>query len=120
MIEELISRVFYARNVAHVEHWTANGVGAYARHKALGKFYDEVIDAIDKLVEAYQGAFELVGAVKAPKTKADDILLILIEDAAWIEKNHEAICKGNRAVANLVDGVTEVYLTTIYKLRNLM
>jgi hypothetical protein len=44
----------------------------------------------------------------------------LIEDAAWIEKNHEAICKGNRAVANLVDGVTEVYLTTIYKLRNLM
>jgi DNA-binding ferritin-like protein len=120
MIEELISRVFYARNVAHFEHWTANGVGAYARHKALGKFYDEVIDAIDKLVEAYQGAFELVGAVKAPKTKADDILLILIEDAEWIEKNHEAICKGNRAVANLIDGVTEVYLTTIYKLRNLM
>ena len=79
-----------------------------------------MIDAIDKLVEAYQGAFELVGAIKAPKTKADDILLILIEDAAWIEKNHEAICKGNRAVANLVDGVTEVYLTTIYKLRNLM
>lgn len=120
MIEELISRVFYARNVAHFEHWTSNGVGAYARHEALGKFYDEVIDAIDKLVEAYQGAFELVGAIKAPKTKADDILLILIEDAAWIEKNHEAICKGNRAVANLIDGVTEVYLTTVYKLRNLM
>jgi hypothetical protein len=120
MIEELISRVFYARNVAHFEHWTANGIGAYARHKALGKFYHELIEAIDPLVEAYQGAFELVGAIKAPKTKADDILLILIEDAAWIEKNHEAICKGNRAVANLVDGVTEVYLTTIYKLRNLM
>ena len=120
MLKELISRVFYARNVAHFEHWTANGVGAYSRHKALGKFYDEVVDAIDNLVEAYQGAFELVGAIKAPKTKADDILLILIEDAEWIEKNHEAICKGNRAVANLVDGVTEVYLTTIYKLRNLM
>jgi hypothetical protein len=44
----------------------------------------------------------------------------LIEDAEWIEKNHEKICKGNRAVANLVDGVTGVYLPTIYKLRNLM
>jgi hypothetical protein len=120
MIEELISRVFYARNVAHFEHWTANGVGAYARHKALGNFYEDVIEAVDSLVEAYQGAFELIGTVRAPKTKADDILLILIEDAAWIEKNHEAICKGNRAVANLIDGVTEVYLTTIYKLRNLM
>lgn len=120
MIEELISRVFYARNLAHFEHWTANGVGAYARHQALGKFYDEVIEALDTLVEAYQGAFELVGPVKAPKTKADEILLVLIEDAEWIEKNHEKICKGNRAVANLIDGVTGVYLSTIYKLRNLM
>ncbi len=120
MIEQLIARVFYARNVAHFEHWRAEGVGGYARHQALGSFYDEVIDALDKLVEAYQGAFELVGTIPAPKTKAEDILLILIEDADWIEKNHEAICKGNRAVANLIDGVTEVYLTTAYKLRNLM
>lgn len=120
MIEELISRVFYARNVAHFEHWNANGVGSNARHMALGEFYDAVIDAIDALVEAYQGAFELVGPPKAPKTKADEILLILVEDSGWIEKNHEAICKGNRAVANLLDGVTEVYLKAIYKLRNLM
>ena len=120
MIEQLIARVFYARNVAHFEHWRANGVGGYARHMTLGEFYDQVIDAVDKLVEAYQGAFELVGDIKAPKTKASDIQMILIEDAEWIEKNHESICKGNRAVANLLDGVTEVYLTTTYKLRNLM
>lgn len=120
MIEELISRVFYARNVAHFEHWTASGVGAYARHKALGEFYEEVINALDDLVEAYQGAFELVGAIRAPKTKADEILLILVEDAQWIEKNHEKICKGNSAVANLIDTLTGVYLSTTYKLRNLM
>lgn len=120
MIEELISRVFYARNVAHFEHWRAEGVGSYARHTALGEFYDKVIDALDTLVEAYQGAFEMVGNVPAPKTKATDILLILMEDAEWIEKNHEKICKGNRAVANLIDSVTGTYLSTIYKLRNLM
>ena len=120
MIEELIARVFYARNVAHFEHWRAEGVGGYARHVALGEFYDKVIDAIDALVEAYQGAFELIGTVPAPKTKAEDILMILIEDAEWIETNHERICKGNRAVANLIDSVTDVYLTTTYKLRNLM
>jgi len=120
MIEELIARVFYARNVAHFEHWRAEGVGGYARHKALGEFYEEIIEAVDSLVEAYQGAFELVGTVPAPKTKAEDILLLLIEDAEWIEKNHESICKGNRAVANLIDSLTGVYLSTIYKLRNLM
>lgn len=120
MIEELISRVFYARNVAHFEHWRANGVGAFARHTALGEFYEKVIEDIDALVEAYQGAFELVGSVPVAKTKAKDIQLILVEDAEWIEKNHEAICRGNRAIANLIDGLTGTYLTTTYKLRNLM
>lgn len=119
MIEQLIARVFYARNVAHFEHWRATGIGSYARHGALGEFYDEVIDAIDSLVEAYQGAFELVGTIPAPKTKAEEIQLILMEDADWIEKNHEKVCRGNRAVGNLLDNVTGVYLSTLYKLRNL-
>jgi len=119
VIEELISRVFYARNVAHFEHWRAKGEGSFAKHMALGDFYDDVIDAIDKLVEAYQGAFSLIGNIPAPKIFERDVLKLLAADAAWIEEHHEDICEGNRAVANLVDGVTEVYLSAVYKLRNL-
>ena len=119
MIEQLISRVFYARNLAHFAHWRAKGDGSYAKHKALGKFYDGVIDAIDSVVEAYQGAFDLIGAIPVPEEMEKDILKCLESDAEWIEKNHEKICKGNRAVGNLVDTVTGVYLSAIYKLRNL-
>ena len=119
MIEELIARVFYARNVAHFEHWRAKGEGSFAKHMALGDFYDDVIEAIDDLVEAYQGAFDLIGNIPAPETPKGDVLKLLEADAAWIEANHEDICKGNRAVANLIDSVTGVYLSTIYKLRNL-
>ena len=119
MIEQLISRVFYARNVAHFAHWRATGTGSYAKHKALGKFYDDVIKAIDSLVEAYQGAFDLVGSIPAPDAETSDPLKLLEGDAAWIEENHEDVCRGNRAVANLLDGVGDVYLRTIYKLRNL-
>lgn len=119
MIEQLVSRVFYARNVAHFHHWRATGTGSFAKHSALGEFYDGVIDAIDPLVEAYQGAFELIGDIPAPDTSKDGVLELLEADAAWIEENHEDICKGNRAVANLIDSLTGVYLSTIYKLRNL-
>jgi hypothetical protein len=119
MIEQLISRVFYARNVAHFEHWRATGTGSFSKHSALGSFYDGVIDAIDDLVEAYQGAFELIGNIPAPETPKGDVLALLEADADWIEENHEGICKGNRAVANLIDSLTGVYLSTIYKLRNL-
>lgn len=119
MIEELISRVFYTRNLAQFHHWRATGEGSYSKHKALGSFYEDVIDALDDLVEAHQGAFELVGDIPAPKNTSGDVLEQLEADATWVEKHHEDICHGNRAVANLIDGVTAVYLSAIYKLRNL-
>lgn len=119
MIEQLVSRVFYARNLAHFAHWRAKGEGSFAKHMALGEFYDGVIDAIDPLVEAYQGAYDLIGNIPAPEEMQKDPLKCLEADAEWIEKNHEKICKGNRAVGNLIDTLTGVYLSAIYKLRNL-
>jgi len=116
VIEELIGRVFYARNLAHYEHWRTK---SYSQHMALGSFYDDIIDAIDGLVEAYQGVFGLIGGIPAPSSPEKDCLSCLKADAEWIEENHEDICQGNRAVANLIDTVTSVYLTTIYKLENL-
>jgi len=119
MIEQMISRVFYARNLAHFAHWRAKGEGSFAKHVALGEFYDGVIDTIDPLVEAWMGAYDLIGAIPVPEEMEKDILKCLESDAEWIEKNHDKICKGNRAVGNLVDTVTSVYLSAIYKLRNL-
>lgn len=119
MIEQLVSRVFYARNVAHFEHWRAKGEGSFAKHMALGAFYDDVIDAVDALVEAYQGAFDLIGNIPAPEMSKGDVLKLLEADADWFEEHHEDICQGNHAVANLLDSLTGVYLSTIYKLRNL-
>ena len=117
MLEQLIARVFYARNLSHWNHWRTD---SYSEHKALGNFYEDVIDALDALVEAYQGAFELVGNIPVPdSSKNQDILKTLEDDSKWVEKHHEDICKGNRAVANKIDELTAVYLTTLYKLRNL-
>jgi hypothetical protein len=116
MIEDLISRVFHSRNLAHWNHWRTK---SYSQHKALGHFYDDAIEALDDIVEAYQGAFDLVGTIPAPDKSDNDILKHLEVDAAWIEENHEGICKGNRAIANLIDALSGVYLSTIYKLRNL-
>ena len=108
--------LFLARDVAHSVHLNTR---SFSKHMALGTFYDEIIEAIDDLVEAYQGAFDLIGNIPAPTDTNGDILKLLEADAAWIEEHHEDICQGNRAVANLIDTLTGVYLSTIYKLRNL-
>lgn len=119
MIEQLIARVFHTRNVAHWSHWRAQGTGSFAKHDALGEFYPDLIEALDTLVEAFMGAYDLVGTIPAPDSKGSDILALLQNDAKWIEEHHEEICKSNRAIANLIDTLTGTYLSTIYKLRNL-
>lgn len=116
MIEELIARVFYARNLAHWSHWRTK---SYAQHQALGAFYDDVIEALDSLIEAHQAVHGIVSDIPSPPVKSGDVLSVLKGDNEWIEEHHEEICEGNRAIANLIDSVTGVYLRTVYKLENL-
>jgi len=114
MIEQLIERMFTSRNSAHVEHWKTD---SYARHVALGDFYDAVIEKLDDYVEAHQGTFgvgfesELKDEGDAAKTIHDDII--------WLNENRSAIAHGVPALENILDELTKLHMTTLYKLENL-
>lgn len=114
MIEELVSRVFAVRNAAHVAHWKSKTL---AEHEALGDFYDGIIDGIDKLVEAYQGYFGLIGEVPSAAPTQSAIIPYITVEAAWISKNRSAIAKNVPALENIVDELSGVYLKTLYKLK---
>lgn len=117
MIESLIPRVFSARDIANKAHWRSKN---NAEHLSLGEFYDAVIDALDTLVEAYQGAFGLVEP-EVPEVidMPDNLADYLREEADWIEVNREQIANEHNAIGNLVDVLTAVYLKAAYKLENL-
>lgn len=116
MIEELVSRVFATRNAAHLAHWATQ---SYAQHQALGAFYDGAIDAIDDIVEAHQGAFGLISDVETTSVDKKNFAEHIKQEARWIEQNADEITKGVRALQNLLDSLTDIYLTTYYKLTNL-
>ena len=117
MIEELIVRVFASRNATHLEHWRTK---SFAQHKALGHFYDDVIDDLDKLVEAHQGVIELVDVAELPKQpKAANIISHLEEDVVWINKNRKAITSGLPALDNILQELEHTYMVTLYKLKHL-
>lgn len=118
MIEELIPRVFAARDIAHRARLASD---SHAEHVALVAFYEGVIPAIDAIVEAHQGmAGEIVEAEPAHKPKKmDDFSAWLREEADWIESNREIVAGGSNAIGSLVDNLTWIYLRTIYKLEQL-
>lgn len=113
MIVQLIEKMFQARNAAHIRHWKTD---SYAQHKALGHYYDGVIDGLDKLVEAYQGAFGIVGDIDGEKA---DIIKLINDELIWLNENRTAIAKGVPALENILDDLTALHMTTLYKLENL-
>lgn len=116
MIEQLVPKVFAARNAAHLAHWST---GSYAQHVALGDFYDGIVDLLDKLVEAYQGNFGKIKVEELEDDEQGEVLAVLDRDVVWISDNRTQIANGVPALENIVDELTGLYLSTIYKLRNL-
>jgi len=116
MIEELVSHVFAMRNAAHTAHWATK---SYSEHKALGKFYDELIGKIDAIVEAYQGWYGLIGEVRILMMPKDDIASKIRDELAWIATNRSKIAKNNTMIENLIDELMQHYSSTHYKLVNL-
>lgn len=118
MIEELVTRVFQARDLAHRTHWATK---SYAQHMALGDFYDNIIDDLDSIVECYQGQFGLIGTATAASSplKRPDIVEYLHEEFDWINDSRDEICRGSTQLENLVDSLLERYSVTLYKLENL-
>lgn len=115
-IEELINRVFSTRDAVHLTHWTTK---SYAEHQALGEFYEEVIDRLDTLVEAYMGYFGVIGTVGLKQIEYQNFLEFIGDEAKLICEHRSEIARNTPAIENLVDNLAEVYFKTFYKLANL-
>lgn len=115
-IEELINRVFSMRDAAQLTHWTTK---SYAEHQALGEFYEEVIDRLDTLVEAYMGYFGVIGTVGLKQIEYQNFLEFIGDEAKLICEHRSEIARNTPAIENLVDNLAEVYFKTFYKLANL-
>ena len=116
MIEQLIARVFHTRNAAHAAHWQTR---SFAEHMALGSFYDSAIENLDPLVEAYMGIYGKIKDVPVINTPYPEMVALLTQDVRWIKSNASDITKDVSSLQNLLDNLSQTYLTTIYKLKNL-
>lgn len=114
---EFVSKVLLVRDKAHLAHWAAKGKGSYARHVALGEFYDKVLELLDGFVEQYQGAYEKLLDPKLMGDDSTDIETELKYQVTWIELNRYDICdKEDTALHNTIDELIRTYQTVLYKL----
>jgi hypothetical protein len=114
--EKFIGMLFLARDVTHSAHLNTR---SYSKHKALQKFYENIIDRADAFAEAYQGRKGLIGPIAlASAKKTNNVLEFLEDQLAELETMRYDVCdKSDSTLQQLIDNIIELYLTTLYKLR---
>lgn len=110
-----VSLLFLSRNTAHAAHLNTD---SYARHMALGTFYDELTDLADKFAEAWMGRnLEKIGDLPELPMPKGDILSVLKRHLEVIEKTRDFVPATDTALNNIIDEIVGLYLSTIYKLK---
>lgn len=113
---EFIGMFFLARDVVHSVHLNTR---SYSKHKALQKFYENIIDLADSFAEAYQGRYGLIGPIGLQSAKkTTNIIEFLESQLEDVEKCRYEVCdKDDTPLQNLIDGIIELYLSTLYRLK---
>lgn len=121
MIAQYIAVLFLARDIAHREHLRVTGKGSYAKHQALGAFYESIIELADSLAEAYQGRNGIIKDIPLLENEfPGDIVTSIKNQLKWLESNrYKAVTKDETALQNIIDEIVSLYLSTLYKLQNL-
>ncbi len=114
---EFVSVLLHSGTAGHLLHLTTK---SYSEHQALGAYYDEIIDLVDKWAEAYQGHFGVIPLSEYPggfkvQTDAKKYLNTLLD----FSKGMRDELPKNTDLQNIHDEITGLIASTVYKLENL-
>lgn len=113
---DFVGVLFLARDVTHSVHLNTR---SYAKHKALQKFYEGIVDLADTFAEAYQGRHGLIGGITLQTAKKTANVVEFLQDQLnEIESVRDKVVdKNDTALQNIIDEIVALYLSTLYKLR---
>lgn len=116
-IGELVATLFLSREIAHRAHLKTT---SFAEHKTLDDFYNEVVGVADSITEAYQGRNGIIDIPYLPNDYSGSIADTLQALLDCIEgMRYTAVPQDDTAIQNLIDEAVALFLSTLYKLRQL-
>ena len=120
-VSQFISKLFEAREMAHVFHLMVNGeMGSHATHTALGEFYEGLLGFIDELTEVYQGQYGLIENYDIIDTSAarERQYIPYFEGLVnFIKESRTCFSTEDSHLHNIVDEVVAITYRLLYKLK---
>lgn len=115
---EMISVLFHARSQAHIFHLQTK---SFARHMALGDFYDGIVGLADRFVEAYQGKYGIIKGYRGDTDfeEGDGNVLSFFESLEKYIAGAASKLPKDPDLLNIHADMLDLIHTTQYKLKNL-
>lgn len=109
---EFVLTMMNARTAAHIAHLQTT---SYAAHVALNEFYDGIIPLVDSFAKAYQGCYGLI-KFTGSNFKLEKDPVVMLSGLKDFIKQARKECD-ETALQNILDEMTALVASTIYKLK---
>jgi len=118
---KFFSKLFESREMAHVYHLQVRGdEGSYAKHMALGGYYEDVLDMIDSVIEVYQGQYGIIenyDVIDTSETKSKEPVAYFEEVAEYVKHGRKCISEEDTHLHSIIDDIVCLLYKTLYKLK---
>jgi tryptophan synthase beta subunit len=101
------------RQNAHVLHLSSK---SYSEHKALAKFYENLVNFTDFLIESYQGQYGLV-EIEQFVNKEKNVEIFLKRAAEDFAEAHKLFNEKDTHIHNIIDEIVALTYQTQYKVK---
>jgi DNA-binding ferritin-like protein len=108
-----LATLLHSGTNTHFFHWATK---SYAKHKALGKFYENIIEHTDALAETYFGIYGQITEFPATYHQPKEPLAYLISLQRFV-KEARADLPMDSEIVQLIDNIAQEIDTTIYLLK---
>jgi DNA-binding ferritin-like protein len=119
-VAEFIGMLLHSATITHLMHLQAEGEGSYAAHKALGSYYEGIVEAVDAVAESIQGAYDVI-IDSYPPAYADTNATPLdyMKTLRAYVRNKRTELPADSEIQNEVDNIANLINSTCYKLARL-
>jgi DNA-binding ferritin-like protein len=108
-----LATMLHSGTNAHFFHWATN---SYAKHKALGGFYEAIIEHTDALAETYFGIYGQITEFPTTYHQPKEPLSYLKSLQSFVKDARPDLPKDSEIV-QLIDNIAQEIDTTIYLLK---
>lgn len=112
-VSAFVSVMLHSATVTHFMHWATD---SFAKHEALGAYYDEIVDLVDSYAEAFMGKYGQLNTFPEDFHLSEDPVDYLTSIKVFIEESREHLPQDTELM-NLVDEIADLVNSTLYKLR---